>query len=114
MNIKIFLTSLIIFFSINIYASNEGEVTFSGKSNADNILKQDTLALLRSLIKTDGCQTITKISTSIDHSEPNNGISGHAWGKETWISYGCGKSYTHIISFIEDGKGGTDFSITSK
>jgi len=97
----------------NNVASNN-EVTYSGKSHASSRLKKDALKTIKVVVGAKGCNKIDHINSKIFHYEPSNGKKGHVWGKEGWLVTGCSKPYPFYLTFTEDGKGGTFFSIKTK
>ncbi|BBA34809.1 hypothetical protein sS8_2864 [Methylocaldum marinum] len=68
--------------------------------------------MIRMIIKGKGCHYIEHIDSKVLHYEPSNGTKGHIWGKEGWMVTGCGKPYPFLVSFTEDGQGGTFYNLT--
>ena len=84
---------------------------FSGETHADSKLRSDTTNMIKTIVKARGCSSIDHIDAKVLHYEPSNGQKGHVWGQEGWMVTGCGKPYPFLVSFTEDGNGGTFFGL---
>ena len=87
-------------------------VGFTGKSHADERLRQDTLRLVSLFVARKGCDSIEHVDSSVLFYEPTNGEPNHVWGKEGWMVTGCSTPYPFFITFTEDGQGGTFVGVT--
>ena len=92
-------------------SSNPGNITYSGKSHAGSTLRVDTTKMISLIASGKGCDDIEHINIEVLQYEPSNGVKGHEWGKEGWIATGCDKPFPFLVSFTEDGSGGTFFGL---
>lgn len=84
-------------------------VPFEGSKIADQQLSQDVYQRVSFHTEALGCDEVQKIKTEVTvypHGEP-----GERRAEERWDVFGCEKRYPYQITFREDGRGGTYFSI---
>ena len=89
-------------------------ITYSGRTNADAILRADTTRMIIILAASEGCKAIENITIKVISYEPSNGTTGHVWGKEEWLATGCGRTFPYNVTFTEDGNGGSYYSIAEE
>ncbi|MCK5311794.1 MAG: hypothetical protein KAJ62_06775 [Desulfobacteraceae bacterium] len=89
-------------------------ISYTGESCADTVLKKDTLLPVYRIVMKKGCDSIENIDTRVIKSEPLTGNYGHVSGVEEWIVTGCKSEFPLIVTFIEDGSGGTYIMVVEK
>ncbi|QYY36995.1 hypothetical protein [Ruficoccus sp. ZRK36] len=92
-------------------SSNAKTGFYTGNSHANDLLKKDTLALISTYVQANGCNDISHVDVKSLHYEPMNGQKGHVWAKEGWMITGCGKPYPFVVTYTEDGEGGSFIQI---
>ena len=122
------LRALILFLSISLLAGCETDAAktgaetapeiiepeFSGETRAEETLRRDTLKIISAFLKADGCESADHVDSKVLFYEPRTGEQGHVWGREGWMVTGCSKPYPFYVTFSEDGRGGTLFSVSRR
>lgn len=112
---KILTGSLLLMMLVGCQSNPVNKVGFfSGDSHADANLKKDTMRMVSMLVGAKGCDSVDHVNTKVLSYEPSNGQVNHEWGKEVWKASGCSKNFSFVVSFTEDGSGGTFFSVSNR
>ena len=112
---NIYILVSIVFFTYGCQSNSINETDFfTGESHTDPVLKKDTMKMIKTIVRAKGCGSIEHVDTKVLFYEENNETSGHIWGKEGWMVTGCSGSFPFIVTFTEDGNGGTFFGISNK
>jgi hypothetical protein len=112
---KVFIESLLLVILVGCQSNPVNKAGFfSGTSHADANLKRDTMKMISMLVGSKGCNSIDHVNTKVVSYEPSNGQVNHEWGKEIWKASGCSKNFSFVVSFTEDGAGGTFFSVSNR
>lgn len=85
------------------------QIPIEGSTSADAQLSRDVYGKVVAHTETKGCDDLDRIKTKIveyPHGEP-----GERRAEERWEAFGCNATYPYQITFRDDGRGGTYYSI---
>ena len=107
-SIKYFWMLLI---SLLVACASTPKIPVAGETFADPILINDTQRVIAMVTDAMGCNKIENIQTII--TEQVTGEPGAKISKENWVAHGCDTTFSYDVTFTEDGKGGTYFSVST-
>ena len=97
--------------SLLVACASTPKIPVAGETIADPILINDTQRVIAMVTDAMGCNKIENIQTII--TEQVTGEPGAKISKENWVAHGCDTTFSYDVTFTEDGKGGTYFSVST-